>query len=158
MKVLDRKAGLCHSICLMEHISRQGHPLTNECAVFKVLADDTRLRVLNVLLTADTSLCVCEITDALQVPQYQISKHLFLLRTVGLVSAERSGTWVYYSLITSRAENKMLFAFLRDYLSDGIFIADRTGIQLRLGRREGGKCIIGFTSKRRPSKALARRR
>jgi ArsR family transcriptional regulator len=118
--------------------------MTEEASIFKVLSDDTRLRVLNVLLTTNASLCVCEITDALQVPQYQVSKHLFLLRSMGLVSAERSGTWVYYSLSTARERNKRLFAFLRGYLNEGLFAADRDGILKRLRRREGGKCVIGF--------------
>ncbi len=120
--------------------------MTEEAAVFKILSDDTRLRVLNVLLAADASLCVCEITDALQVPQYQVSKHLFLLRSMGLVSAERRGTWVYYSLPSGRMKQRRLFAFLRSYLADELFASDRVAILQRLGRREGGKCVIGFAS------------
>ena len=120
--------------------------MTEEASVFKVLSDDTRLRVLNVLLAAGASLCVCEITDALLVPQYQVSKHLFVLRSMGLVSARRMGTWVYYSLPTDRERQKRLFAFLRGFLGEGVFAADRDGILQRLNRREGGKCVIGFAS------------
>lgn len=123
--------------------------MSEEASVFKVLCDDTRLRVLNVLLAADASLCVCEITDALQVPQYQVSKHLFLLRSLGLVSAERRGTWVYYSLPMARERNKKLFAFLRGFLSEGLFAADRDGLRQRLSRREGGKCVISFAPVKR---------
>ena len=128
--------------------------MTEEASVFKVLSDDTRLRVLNVLLAADASLCVCEITDALQLPQYQVSKHLFLLRSMGLVSAERRGTWVYYSLPTDQVPKKRLFAFLRGYLNNGLFAADREGILQRLSRREGGKCVISFAPVNRLSKPL----
>ena len=124
--------------------------------MFKVLSDDTRLRVLNVLLTTDAALCVCEITDALQVPQYQVSKHLFLLRSMGLVSAVRKGTWVYYSLSTERERNKQLFAFLRGYFKEGLFAEDRAGIQQRLSRREGGKCVIGFVPMKRLRKPVLR--
>ncbi len=118
--------------------------MTEEAAMFKVLSDDTRLRVLNLMLTAEASLCVCEITDALQVPQYQVSKHLFLLRSMGLVSAERRGTWVYYSLPAGRARQRRLFAFLRGYLADEVFSSDRDAMLERLGKREGGKCVIGI--------------
>ena len=124
--------------------------MTEEAAVFRVLSDDTRLRVLNVLLAADASLCVCEITDALQVPQYQVSKHLFLLKSMGLVSAERRGTWVYYSLPSGQAKQRRLFAFLRSYLANELFATDRGAILQRLGRREGGKCVIGFASMNSP--------
>jgi len=123
--------------------------MTEAASIFKVLSDDTRLRVLNVLLATEASLCVCEITDALQAPQYQVSKHLFLLRSMGLVSAARSGTWVYYSLSTERERNKRLFAFLRGYLNEGVFAADRDGILQRLRRREGGKCVMGFAPVKR---------
>ena len=128
--------------------------MTEAASIFKVLSDDTRLRVLNVLLTTEASLCVCEITDALQVPQYQASKHLFLLRSMGLVTAERSGTWVYYSLSKDRGSNKRLFEFLRGYLSDESFAADREGILQRLRRRKGGKCVIGFVPVNRSRKPV----
>ncbi len=131
--------------------------MTNEAVIFKVLSDDTRLRVLNVLLAADASLCVCEITDALKLPQYQVSKHLFLLRSVGLVTAERTGTWVYYSLSRERESNKPLFEFLKKYLSSGQFHADRQGILRRLEKREGGKCVIGFAPVGRSRKPLLSR-
>jgi ArsR family transcriptional regulator len=128
--------------------------MTEEASIFKVLSDDTRLRVLNVLLATEASLCVCEITDALQVPQYQVSKHLFLLRSMGLVSAERKGTWVYYSLPLDRERGKRLFAFLRGFLNDGLFAADRACIIQRLGRREGGKCVTSFAPVKRLGKPV----
>jgi len=128
--------------------------MTEQASVFKVLSDDTRLRMLNVLLMTDAALCVCEITDALKVPQYQVSKHLFLLRSMGLVSAEREGTWVYYSLPIHREQHKRLFAFLRGFLDEGIFAADRDGILQRLSKREGGKCVIGFSPVNRLRKPI----
>jgi len=64
---------------------------------FKCLADETRLRCL-VLLQRHGELCVCELTQALQMSQPKISRHLALLRTCRLLQDRRQGAWVYYRL------------------------------------------------------------
>ncbi len=65
--------------------------------VFKALADETRLRILALLL-AERELCVCDIIAALQLPQSTISRHLAYLRKSGLVNDRRCGLWMYYSV------------------------------------------------------------
>ena len=65
--------------------------------VFKALADETRLRILALLLT-EQELCVCDIIAALQLPQSTISRHLAYLRKAGLVTDRRCGLWMYYSV------------------------------------------------------------
>ena len=65
--------------------------------VFKSLADDTRLRIALLLVSAD-ELCVCELTESLQESQPKISRHLSLLRTAGVLLDRRQGQWVYYRL------------------------------------------------------------
>lgn len=62
---------------------------------FKALADDTRLRIL-MLIVAETELCVCELTEALGLSQPKISRHLRLLKDAGLLQDRRQGQWVYY--------------------------------------------------------------
>ncbi len=64
--------------------------------IFKALADDTRLRILNLLRQRET--CVCEIVDVLGLCQSRVSRHLATLKHAGLVSCRREGPWVYYSL------------------------------------------------------------
>ncbi len=66
-------------------------------AFYKCLADDTRLKIL-LLLVAHKQLCVCDLTDALQSSQPKISRHLADLRKCKLVEAERRGKWMYYHL------------------------------------------------------------
>lgn len=65
--------------------------------LFSLLSDETRLRCL-VLLQKEGELCVCEISHILESIQPKISRHLALMRKSGLVSDERRGQWVYYSL------------------------------------------------------------
>jgi ArsR family transcriptional regulator, arsenate/arsenite/antimonite-responsive transcriptional repressor len=68
-------------------------------ALFKALADETRLEILGLLASAGTELCVCEIEEHVkQLSQPTISHHLRQLREAGLVTAERRATWVYYAL------------------------------------------------------------
>lgn len=64
--------------------------------IFKALADDTRLRILNLLRQRET--CVCEIVDVLGVCQSKVSRHLATLKHASLVTCRREGPWVYYSL------------------------------------------------------------
>ena len=73
--------------------------LTQVEDVFKALADSTRLRILRLLMAGEV--CVCNIHEALRIPQAKASRHLAYLRRVGLVATRREGLWVYYSLATS---------------------------------------------------------
>lgn len=67
--------------------------------LFKALADGTRLRILRLLMAGE--LCVCNIHDALKIPQAKASRHLAYLRRVGLVTTRREGLWIYYTLSKS---------------------------------------------------------
>jgi ArsR family transcriptional regulator len=65
--------------------------------LFKCLADETRLRCL-MLLHKQGKLCVCELTDALDMLQPKISRHLALLRQSSILLDSRQGQWVYYQI------------------------------------------------------------
>lgn len=64
--------------------------------LFKALADETRLRILNLLCRRE--LCVCQIVEVLEIGQSKASRHLAHLRNAGLVTDRREGLWMYYSL------------------------------------------------------------
>ena len=65
-------------------------------AVFKALADKTRLRILALL--GPNEVCVCHIHDSLGLPQPTVSRHLAYLRRAGLVDVRRDGVWMHYQL------------------------------------------------------------
>lgn len=69
-------------------------------ALFKALAHDTRLRILNLLLGGEV--CVCRIMEILQLPQSTASRHLSILKNAGLVEDRRDGIWVHYSLASEQ--------------------------------------------------------
>lgn len=68
---------------------------------FKGLADETRLRILALLLAGE--LCVCEIMAALELPQSTVSRHLAYLRKSGWVVDRKQGVWAYYRLADNDA-------------------------------------------------------
>ena len=63
--------------------------------ILQAVADPTRVRILR-LLDGRDELCVCEIVEALRLPQYAVSRHLRELKAAGLVSAWRQGRWMHY--------------------------------------------------------------
>lgn len=65
-------------------------------ALFRALADRTRLRLLN--LMRDQEVCVCYFVEILRTSQPKISRHLAYLRRAGIVAARRSGTWMHYRI------------------------------------------------------------
>jgi ArsR family transcriptional regulator len=65
--------------------------------IIKALSDETRLRILKLLL-GRKELCVCELESALNLSQSKVSRHLTVLRSVGLVDDRREGLWIFYSL------------------------------------------------------------
>jgi ArsR family transcriptional regulator len=73
--------------------------------VFKALGDETRLRIVAYLADAGDATCVCTIEDYVKdLSQPTISHHLRLLREAGLVTTERRGTWIYYSIAPAARE------------------------------------------------------
>jgi ArsR family transcriptional regulator, arsenate/arsenite/antimonite-responsive transcriptional repressor len=65
-------------------------------ALFRALADHTRLRLVN--LMGDDEVCVCFFVEALKLSQPKISRHLAYLRRAGIVAARREGKWMHYRL------------------------------------------------------------
>jgi len=64
---------------------------------FKCLSDETRLSIV-MLVAEHKELCVCDLTEKLQLSQPKISRHLALLRASGILQDRRQGQWVYYSI------------------------------------------------------------
>jgi ArsR family transcriptional regulator len=65
----------------------------------KALSDRTRLRIVKVLLAGPRS--VNEIVETLGASQYNVSKHLRILRHAGIAEVEPSGTWRHYAIAAS---------------------------------------------------------
>ena len=93
--------------------------------VFKALSDSNRLRILKML--ENRPLCVCEITEVLQLANSTVSKHLSILRDADLILDEKDGKWVNYRLntnISDEAKTQILFIIKNGLLKDEIVLKD----------------------------------
>lgn len=70
---------------------------------FAALADNTRLRLLN--LIGDTEVCVCFFVEVIGTNQPKISRHLAYLRKAGIVAARRDGIWAHYRIVEPKSEH-----------------------------------------------------
>ncbi|MFC2033085.1 ArsR/SmtB family transcription factor [Chloroflexota bacterium] len=64
--------------------------------VYKALADESRLKVLNLLLEREC--CVCEVMQALEISQSKASRILSALYDVGFLKLRKDGLWSLYSI------------------------------------------------------------
>ena len=111
--------------------------------IFKALSDKTRLRLLRLIIVSKKSICVCELSDALELPQYNISRHLKILKNAGLINEERIGRWKYYSLTDEKnAFNENLFQTVSSILNETVD-NDYKKLITRLKMRIKGKCVSG---------------
>jgi len=137
-----RRAG---NICDMTHMSQDQMPLEKTAQFLAVLGDLTKLRVLTLLQGQE--LCVCELVDALRLPQYAVSRHLQALRAAGLVEARRSGRWMNYRLggvvgKTHLAE-RILELLHRELEGLPEVAQDDARLAKRLRLRRSGQCVVG---------------
>ena len=70
--------------------------MSEAIAFFRVLADETRWRI--VRLVMDRALCVCELADILEMPQSSVSSHVQIIRKAGLLESETCGKWTYFRI------------------------------------------------------------
>ena len=87
----------------------------NPTQFYKCLSDETRLKSI-LLIAHEEELCVCEITEALQVSQPKISRHLAQLRECELLRDRRNGKWIFYRI------NSMLPQWAMDVIALTIWI------------------------------------
>ena len=75
--------------------------------LFKAVADESRLRILNLLLSSG-ELCVCDIQRVLQATQTKVSRHLKYLKRAGFLRDRRMGLWILYSIPTPQGDQHRL--------------------------------------------------
>lgn len=72
------------------------HYIEEMSSLLKIIGDKTRLNMLAYLKSGE--MCVCEFVDLFELTQPAISQHLKKLRSAGIISERKQGTWVYYRL------------------------------------------------------------
>jgi ArsR family transcriptional regulator len=113
--------------------------------LLRAMAEPTRLRLLRLLSRRE--LCVCELVDALQMPQYKISRHLRALRAAGLVEARRQGRWMHYRMGRQIGPAGPYPGLLKplevhmNHLPEAH--EDDLRLRKRLALRRSGECVVG---------------
>ena len=90
--------------------------------IFKLFADETRLRIICAIL--NTELCVCDLCELLNLSQSAVSHQLQLLRSSKLVKYRKEGKQVYYSLEDEHIESiiKMALAHTLQFLCNCLLV------------------------------------
>ena len=83
---------------------------------FKALSDETRLRILNLLLEREC--CVCEVMQALGISQTRASRNLSALYDAGFLKLRKDGLWSLYSI--DREGMKEYFSDLVEAVRKGL--------------------------------------
>ena len=84
------------------------HPETDrqirlKARIFNALSDQTRLEILEFLRTKEK--CVCEIIPYVGLMQPVVSRHLKILKDVGILRCRKDGTKRMYSIVDNRVFN-----------------------------------------------------
>ena len=105
----------------------------------RALADETRLRILNLLILREC--CVCEVVQALSISQTRTSRNLGILHDAGFLNVRKDGLWSVYSIKRggSRHFDDLLAAVVRALEDNPVAAGDRE--RLRKARRLGPDCI-----------------
>lgn len=82
----------------------------------KALSDETRLRILNLLLEREC--CVCEVMQVLDISQTRASRNLNVLYDAGFLKLRREGLWAYYSIDKTDLEDYL--SLLLDAVERGL--------------------------------------
>ena len=92
--------------------------MRNLIKIFKALSDTNRIRILKMLEIRP--LCVCEITNILQLATSTVSKHLSILRDAEFILDEKDSKWVNYYLNKSSQDLYVrdLLPLIKNWLPD----------------------------------------
>lgn len=72
---------------------------SKDAKIFKALADEKRLLILDYLKNGEK--CACELIDELGIAQSALSYHMRILCESGIVSSRQDGKWKHYSICGS---------------------------------------------------------
>jgi ArsR family transcriptional regulator len=106
----------------------------------KALSDETRLRILNLLMEREC--CVCEVMQALEISQTRASRNLSILHDAGFLRMRKEGLWSLYSIDEEGMEKplaKLMEAVVASLSGNRAAEADRE--RLRKAERIGPGCV-----------------
>lgn len=109
--------------------------------LFLALSDETRLRIVNLLMTAG-ELCVCDIHGLLELSQPKVSRHLSYLKLRGLLNDRSVGLWSMYSINENVLTPALIAALHELFEQQPVYNDDLR----RLGKWIDKRCCATFVS------------
>lgn len=88
--------------------------------VIKALADETRLRIIN--LIGNDELCICQLQSVLKMSQPRISRHVKILRDAGIINSRQEAQKIFLSL--GLDYRNIITAALKEASSEPVFKRD----------------------------------
>ncbi|MGH4037741.1 MAG: ArsR/SmtB family transcription factor [Sphaerochaeta sp.] len=119
------------------------NPWDRYSVVFKALSDQTRLKIIWLLLSINSKISVSEIIDVLEESQYNISKHLKILKNAGLIYEKKEGKWAFYYY---RSSNDSFDEYIKKTvmaIPEELMEGEVARCKQRLSIRVDGKCVVG---------------
>jgi len=108
---------------------------------FQALSDPYRIRIVGLMLRAKSEVCLCELASSLQEPEYKLSRHIKVLKNVGIVASTRDGKWIYHSLVSTDLHQRAVLEAIRFFPNHaGEHERDFARFKRRTLLREGGRC------------------
>jgi len=104
--------------------------IENKVKLFKALSDETRLRILNLIIEQEC--CVCEVMQTLNISQTRASRNLSQLYNAGLLILRKEGLWSLYSVDRQKVEPftaSLLGVITEHFDSMPVFKKDRENLK-----------------------------
>ncbi len=85
----------------------------NTTELFKLLSDENRFKIFNMLLVRE--LCICDIEAFLDLKQANVSKHMIKFKDLDVVETRKEAQWIYYKVSDRFLKSQELFV---DYIKE----------------------------------------
>jgi len=113
--------------------------IENNVKIFKALSDETRLRILSLIIEQEC--CVCEVMQTLNISQTRASRNLSQLYNAGLLILRKEGLWSLYSVDRQKVEPftaALLGVITEHFDSMPVFKKDRENLKkaVRVGAND----------------------
>ncbi len=120
-------------------------PMEQTIRIFKALSDETRLRILCVLIEREC--CVCEVMQALEISQTRASRNLKVIYNAGLLRSRRDGRWVLYSIDKEKMKSHLaaIVEVVEKTLENNPVVT-KDQKRLKKAQRVGIRCVAHLTN------------
>jgi ArsR family transcriptional regulator len=137
--------------------------MKNSVALFKLLSDEARVRIL--MLLSQRELCVCQLMGVLGISQPLVSRNLSLLSAAGLLAERKEGKLVFYRIDrkTPGIARTILEVMSRELQRDETFLRDLQSLSdCTEFQKKTGKCdmktFLAFMEEQRKKRGSGKRR